>query len=293
MSRATHSALRPWRSWLYVPGDRPDRIEKAIAGDADCVIIDLEDAVSVDHKEQARANAVAAVNAMQPKPVLVRINASGTAWQAADLEALASTEHLAGVRVPKAETASQVEAIAAQLPDIPVHLLVESARGLQASDHLATAHPSVASIALGEADLRADLNITDEVHLAYARGRVVASSAAAGLMAPPQSVFTHLEDTEGLVATSRIAKAAGFFGRTVIHPRQVTIVNEIFTPTTAEVDQARALVAALESSPHTSALVLPDGRFVDPAVVAGAQRVLDIADSYGTTESVTTTKGAS
>lgn len=293
MSQSAQRVTRPWRSWLYVPGDRPDRIEKAIAGDADCVIIDLEDSITPEHKEQARTNALVAVSNQQPKPVLVRINASGTPWQDADLEALRSAPHLAGVRIPKAETVAQIEAIASQLPRTPLHLLFESARGLQASDDLATAHPNVASIALGEADLRADLNITDESHLGYARGRVVASAAAAGLMPPPQSVFTNLDDTDLLVSTSRTAKAAGFFGRTVIHPRQVTIINEIFTPTTAEVDQARALVDALEASPKTAALALPDGRFVDPAVVTGARRVLDIADAYGTADSITTTEGAS
>lgn len=283
----------PWRSWLYVPGDRPDRIKKALTGDADCVIIDLEDAVSSSHKEQARANALTATSAPTPKPVLVRINASGTTWQQADLAALSGAEHLAGVRVPKSETVAQVETIAHQLPNTPVHLLVESAKGLQASDELATAHPSVASIALGEADLRADLGITDEAHLAYARGRIVASAAAAGLLAPPQSVLTHIDNDDALRATSLTAKAAGFFGRTVIHPRQVAIVNEAFLPTTAELDQARALVDALAASTDTSALVLPDGRFVDPAVAAGARRVLDIAEAYGTATHVPATEGAS
>jgi len=290
---------RPWRSWLYVPGDRPDRIDKAIAGDADCVIIDLEDAVAPEHKDQARTNVLNATQVAQPKPVLVRVNASGTTWQAADLAALGHAEHLAGVRIPKAENPTQVEAIAAQLPRTPLHLLIESAKGLQASDDLARAHPNVASIALGEADLRADMNITDEAHLAYARGRIVASAAAAKLPAPPQSVFTNLEDDAALRATSLTAKAAGFFGRTVIHPRQVTIVNEVFLPTTAEVDQARALIDALHDSTHapgdgaSAALVLPDGRFVDPAVAAGAQRIVDIADSYGTQEQNTAQEGVS
>ncbi len=290
---------RPWRSWLYVPGDRPDRIDKAIAGEADCVIIDLEDAVAPTHKDQARSNVLNATTVSPSKPVLVRINASGTVWQQADLAALGSAQHLAGVRVPKAENPTQIEAIAAQLPDTPLHLLIESAKGLQASDDLARAHPNVASIALGEADLRADLNITDEAHLAYARGRIVASAAAAKLPAPPQSVFTNLDDVDALRATSLTAKAAGFFGRTVIHPRQVAIVNEVFLPTTAEVDQARALIDALNDSTHapgdtaSAALVLPDGRFVDPAVAASAQRILEIADSYGAQERNTAQEGVS
>lgn len=277
MSHSTHSA---WRSWLYVPGSRDDRIAKAISGDADCVIIDLEDAVAPAHKAEARANAVATVTSPQPKPVLVRINASGTTWQQEDIAALKGAEHLSGVRVPKAENAAQVVALAEQLPHTPLHLLIESAKGLQRSDDLALAHPNVASIALGEADLRADLGITDDAHLSYARGRVVASAAAAGLPAPPQSVFTQLDDEEGLRESTKRAKAAGFFGRTVIHPKQVDVVNEVFLPTNDAVTDARALIDSLDDA--TAALVLPDGRFVDPAIVRHAQRVLDLAARYGT-----------
>jgi len=271
----------PPRSWLYVPGDQPERIAKAIAGDADCVIIDLEDAVAPANKDSARNNAVAALGNPTAKPVLVRINASNTAWQRADLDALADAPHLAGVRVPKSEAPEQIAQIADALPESALHLLIDSAKGLQSVDDLATAHPRVTTIALGEADLRADLGITDDIHLGYARGKLVAAAAAAGLLAPPQSVFTNLDDDDGLRATSIAAKAAGFFGRTVIHPRQVSIVNQAFLPTSAEVDQARALVDALAHAGDTSALVLPDGRFVDPAVVAGGQRLLNIADRYG------------
>lgn len=277
MSQSAHAA---WRSWLYVPGDREDRITKAISGEADCVIIDLEDAIPPAHKVKARQNAVVTVSSPQPKPVLVRINASATTWQQEDIAALKGAEHLSGVRVPKAENAAQVVAIAEQLPHTPLHLLIESAKGLQRSDDLALAHPNVASIALGEADLRADLGITDDAHLSYARGRVVASAAAAGLPAPPQSVFTHLDDEEGLRESTYRAKAAGFFGRTVIHPKQVTIVNEVFLPTNDEISDARTLIDSLDDS--TAALVLPDGRFIDPAIVRHAQRVLDLAARYGT-----------
>lgn len=278
------SATKLWRSWLYVPGDRPDRIAKAIDGAADCVIIDLEDAVAPSNKEQARANVVEVLKLTTRTPVLVRINASGATWQEADLSAVRECAHLAGIRVPKSESPEQIAKIAEQLPTTPLHLLIESAKGLQRADELAAAHPNVASIALGEADLRADLRITDETHLGYARGRIVAAAAGAGLIAPPQSVFTKIDDDAALRATSLSAKAAGFFGRTVIHPRQVTIVNEVFLPTTAEVDQARALVDALNASTDTAALVLADGRFVDPAVAASAQHVLDIAAAYGTAE---------
>lgn len=275
---------RPWRSWLYVPGDRPDRIGKALASGTDCVIIDLEDAVAQPNKDAARDAVLEALGRERQIPILVRINATDSPNQALDLSALRASSSPDGVRVPKCESVDDVTAIAEQLPGVALHLLIESAKGLQRVDELAAAHPQVATIALGEADLRADMRISDDAHLGYARGRLVAAAAAAGLTAPPQSVFTNIDDLDGLRSTSLQAKAGGFFGRTVIHPSQVEIVNTVFLPTNAEVDQARALVEALDANDDQAALVLPDGRFVDPAVARSAREVLRLADSYGTSD---------
>ena len=284
------TSLDVWRSWLYVPGDRPERIDKALASDADCVIIDLEDAVAPSNKALARDSVRDVAGHGQSKPVLVRVNASGTEDQELDIDALQGLPAVRGVRIPKCENAAQITAIAEQLPKTELHLLVESAKGLQAVDELAVAHPGVATIALGEADLRADMRITDESYLGYARGRVVAAAAAAQLIAPPQSVYTNIDDLDGLRATSLQAKAAGFFGRTVIHPKQIEIVNTTFLPSTADVDQARALVEALDARTDQAAFVLPDGRFVDPAVARSAREILHLATTFGTSDA--STKGA-
>ena len=273
-----------WRSWLYVPGDRAEMIPKALSGDSDCIIIDLEDAVPAANKEQARVNACTAVMENPGASIVVRINAVGSPWHEKDLSALAQAR-VKAVRIPKAEDPKQIVMIAQTLgSDCALHLLVESAKGLQASDDLAQVSSSVSSIALGEADLKADLGITEDEFLAYARGKIVASARAAGLIAPPQSVFTNLNDDEGLLATSKKASAAGFFGRTVIHPRQVAMVNAVFTPSRIEVDRANEVISSLADLGGSGALLLSDGRFVDPAVVAGAQRVLDLAAIYGTTQ---------
>ena len=284
------SSLNVWRSWLYVPGDRPERVDKALDSDADCVIIDLEDAVAPANKALARDTVRQVASHEATKPLLVRLNASGTADQALDIAALQQLPGVQGIRVPKCENAAQVSAIAEQLPGTALHLLIESAKGLQSVDELATAHPQVATIALGEADLRADMRITDESHLGYARGRIVAAAAAENLIAPPQSVYTNIDDLDGLRATSLQAKGAGFFGRTVIHPKQIDIVNTIFLPSTADVDQARALVEALDARDDQAALVLPDGRFVDPAVARSARETLHLATTFGTNDA--STKGA-
>ena len=278
------TSTRPWRSWLYVPGDRPDRIGKALASGADCVILDLEDAVAQPNKDAARDAVLEALGRERPVPILVRINAADSPNQELDLSALRASSRPDGVRVPTCESVDDVTAIAQQLPGVALHLLIESAKGLQRVDELAAAHSQVATIALGEADLRADMRISDDAHLGYARGRLVAAAAAAELTAPPQSVFTNIDDLDGLRITSLQAKAAGFFGRTVIHPSQVEIVNSVFLPTNAEVDQARALVEALDANDDQAALVLPDGRFVDPAVARSAREVLHLADSYGTSD---------
>lgn len=275
-----------WRSWLYVPGDRPEVVDKAIASNADCVVIDLEDAVTADRKGIARANACATLAGHQTESIVVRINAPDTPWHAEDLAALAQVG-ARNIRIPKCESPDVLVDIAEHMgKGCSLHVLIESARGLQASDHLASAAPTVQTISLGETDLKADLGITHDKYLAYARGRVVASARAAGLGRPPASVFTNLQDTDGLRHSTVEARSAGFFGRGVIHPRQVDTVNAIFTPTQGEVDRAHEIVAALSvnsggQSSSSAVAVLPNGQFVDPAVLAGAHNILTLADRYG------------
>ena len=276
-----------WRSWLYVPGQRQELILKALSGKADCIIIDLEDAVPVAQKEIARSTACSAVLENPNAPIVVRVNAVGSPWHDEDIAALAQV-NVKAIRIPKSESAEQIAQIGNTMGvDCELHLLIESAKGLQVSDELANASASVRSIALGEADLKADLGVTDDAYLGYARGKIIASCRAAGLISPPQSVFTNVKDDDGLLATSIQARAAGFFGRAVIHPRQVSIVNSVFTPSPADVERAHEIVDSLADSNGVAALVLADGHFVDPAIVAGAQRILDLAAIYGTTQEET------
>lgn len=281
-----------WRSWLYVPGDRIDVINKALASDADCVIIDLEDSVHANNKEIALTHACTVIGSNPDAPIVVRINAVGTPWHDKEVAEL-SRAHVRHVRVPQCESAGEVRKLAELFgDDCRLHLLIESAKGLQASDTLATASETVGSLGLGEADLRADLGITEDAYLSYARGRVVASCRAAGLTAPPQSVFVNLKDEAGLRQSTQQARAAGFFGRSVIHPRQIQVVNEIFTPHSSDVARAREITESFDESTSTSSsvLVLEDGRFIDPAIVKSAQRVMDLAASYGVIEPTASTK---
>ncbi|GAA4910782.1 citrate lyase subunit beta/citryl-CoA lyase [Actinomycetospora succinea] len=272
------------RSWLYVPAHRPELLDKALAGPADAVVLDLEDAVPADAKDAARDAAVAAAATPREKQLWVRMNAVDTPWCADDVAALAGTA-LDGVRLPKAGEPDTVAALADRL-DLPLHLLLESALGVEQAFALARAHPRVVAVSLGEADLAADLGVRRPDALAWARQRVVVAARAAGLAAPVTSVWTDLADPDGLERDSREARDQGFFGRSVIHPRQVEPVHRAFTPTGDEVGAARALLDSLSDAAGRgeSAWVDERGRFVDAAVVAGAVRVLEQAHPTGVQE---------
>jgi citrate lyase subunit beta/citryl-CoA lyase len=274
---APRTALGRARSWLYVPAHRTDVVAKALAGAADAVVLDLEDAVPAEAKAAARE--AAASTGPGRLPVWVRMNGTGTPWAADDVAALGGAE-IDGVRVPKADDPAAVAALANRLGR-PLHLLVESALGVERAFELATCHPLVAGISLGEADLAADLRVRGP-GLEWARGRVVVAARAAGLPSPVASVWTDLGDPEGLAADSAAARAAGFFGRSVIHPAQIGPVHRAFTPEPDEVARARELLGSLETAGE-SAWVDPRGRFVDPAVVSGARWVVELADALAET----------
>ncbi|MGW5202744.1 HpcH/HpaI aldolase/citrate lyase family protein [Streptomyces spiralis] len=265
------------RSWLYVPATRPDLLDKAMAGPADAVVLDLEDSVPRNRKDEARAHAVKAVAALWPKPLWLRVNQVRLPEGRADLDALAGTP-VQGLRLPKCESPDEIRAVLDRV-DTPLHLLLETALGVERAFELATTAPQVALLSLGETDLAADLRVSGDGALDWARARVVNAARAAGLAGPVQSVWTDVADVEGLTADTERARARGFFGRSVIHPRQIPPVNAAFTPRPEEVEEARRLVDSLRRAQDAgSAAWLDDrGRFVDPAVVARARWVLHLA----------------
>jgi citrate lyase subunit beta/citryl-CoA lyase len=256
----------PPLTWLYVPGDRPDRVEKAIASRAHAVIVDLEDGVAPGAKEQSRAGLAVLLGQRRDKPVFVRVNAGS----AADLEAVAQLE-LAGVIVPKVERLEDIPA------DIRVHALIESPLGLEAAFAIAS-HPQVHGISLGEADLRSQTGAL-EVGLDWARGRIVNAAVAAGLPRPPQSVYAHVRDLEGLARSCRRGRALGHLGRAAIHPDQLPVIEEAYLPTRTEVEQANATVEQLADA---AVGTLEGGAFVDAAMLGAARQVIELAARYGT-----------
>jgi citrate lyase subunit beta / citryl-CoA lyase len=258
----------PPLTWLYVPADRPDRVEKAIASEAHAVIVDLEDGVAPAEKADARANLPLLLGHPLEKPVFVRVNPG----DAADLEAVAGV-HVAGVVVPKVTRLEDVPAVG-----LPIHCLIESAAGVEAAYAIASA-PGVAGVSLGEADLRSETGALD-AGLDWARGRIVNAAVAAGLPRPPQSVYPHLHDDEGLARSCRRGRELGHLGRTAIHPQQLPIIMQAYLPTEEELARARETVERLEDA--FGVATLAGGEFIDAAMLGAARQVVAIALRYGT-----------
>ncbi len=256
----------PILTWLFVPGDRPDRIEKAIASRAHAVIVDLEDGVPHDAKKAARASVAEQLSERCEKPVFVRVNAHDD-----DDLALARGLPVAGVIVPKVEHVSDLP------PGPDVHAMIESAVGLENAFAIAS-HPGVSGVALGEADLRSQTGAL-EAGLDWPRGRIVNAAVAAGLPRPPQSVYMHVRDRDGLAESCRRGRAVGHLGRQAIHPDQLEVIERAYLPTEAEVETARATVETLAGS---GVGMVDDRTFVDAAMLGAARDVLALADAYGT-----------
>ncbi|MCX5201833.1 CoA ester lyase [Streptomyces sp. NBC_00237] len=262
-------------TWLYVPGDRPERVAKALTSGADVVIVDLEDSVAPDRKEYARAATADLLSDVPPTPVHVRLNALGSPLSQADLHALAPCPGLSGLRLPKVTDSAEIRHIANNTPATPLYALIESALGVEHAHHIATAHPCLAGIALGEVDLGADLGVRGEEGLTWARSRIVVAARSAGLPAPAQSVHPDITDLEGLAASCARGRVLGFFGRAALHPRQLPVIERMYLPTPDEVEEAEQTLKA--AATEEGALMLPDGRFIDAAVVAAARRTLEVA----------------
>ncbi len=263
------------RSYLFVPGNRPDRFEKAWQAGADAVILDLEDAVPSEGKAEARG----AVEAwLSPEhPVYVRVNGAGTAWFGADLEAIARPG-LAGVVLPKAEDPDGIAEVAVRTPEeaslVP---LLETALGVWNSRALAEA-PRVERLAFGSIDFQLDTGIEGEdEELLYARSRMVLASRVAGLLPPLDGVTTALDDPDRLAADVERARRLGFGGKLCIHPRQIDAVNRGFTPDEAKIAWAKRVLEAAKAS-GTGAVRL-GGEMIDRPVIERAKAILERSGS--------------
>lgn len=274
----------PARSYLYAPGDRPDRLEKALDRCGDAVIADLEDAVAPSRKQLALETVTSWLSGLPAAGPEVWVRIGQGPRQADELAAVACSPRLTGVVLAKADLAG-VTRVAPQLPaGVAVVALVETAPALLELAELAR-HPRVRQLALGEADLAAELGIAaDELAvLGPLRAQLVVASAAAGLAAPTGPVHLDVRDPDGLRASTTALKRAGFGARSAIHPDQVAVIEDVFTPGAEEVARARAAVTAWDAAVAggTAVAVDGDGRFVDEAVVRIARRTVETADRLG------------
>ncbi|MFG1912473.1 HpcH/HpaI aldolase/citrate lyase family protein [Kribbella sp. NPDC048928] len=262
---------------LYVPANRPDRFAKAVAAGPDLVVFDLEDAVPVADKADARGWAVAWIAANAQGPVEIRVNALHSPWITDDLAAVSAVPSVR-LRVPKVESAADIHAVLDKVPSARITALIESPLGVERAFEIATADRRVVSVALGEADLSSALGVDSTEGLAWSRGRLVSASRAAGLGAPMMSVYPRVDDLPGLRRTSLEGRQLGFVGRTAIHPRQLSTIVEAFTPSADDVEAAKALLDAVDKAGTADGgvLVLPDGRMVDPAMIGRAREVCDL-----------------
>ena len=217
-----------FRSLLFVPADQPARLEAAFSAGADAVVADLEDSVAADGKDAARGVVADRLAGMSGAARVVRVNAHDSGLIATDLEAVAGLP-LDAIVLPKA-TPEAVDRLGQAGP--PVIAVIETGAGLRLAHEIASV-PRVAALALGAADLAVDLrlgSLPDALELLYARSKLVADSAAAGIRAPFDRVYPRLTDADGLRADARFALALGFGGKSCTHPSQPEVVNEVFDP---------------------------------------------------------------
>jgi citrate lyase subunit beta/citryl-CoA lyase len=264
------------RSFLFVPGNRPERFDKALQSGADMVIVDLEDAVPASAKALARAAIAAAWQRWTPElreRVIVRMNACGTPEGQADIDWLPQLADLSSVMVPKAEDPAALAGVAAE----QLILLIESAEGLAQLDALARS-PGVLRLALGHLDLQADLGMAcslDEAELAPVRLALVMASRRAQLAAPIDGVTPEAVNLECVQADAARSRRFGFTGKLCIHPAQVTPVHAAFAPTVAQLDWAQRVLQAEEAAGGDACIV--DGRMVDAPVLKLARQCLALA----------------
>jgi citrate lyase subunit beta / citryl-CoA lyase len=265
------------RSFLFVPATRPERYAKALASGADAVIVDLEDAVAPADKAAARQSLAAAwpgLTAIQRACLLVRVNAAETLWHRDDL-ALIGALGVAGVVVPKAESAASLEPVARACgPECALIPMIESVAGLDAADALARG-AQVIRLAFGNLDFQADAGMSaapDELELVAVRTAIVLSSRRASLAAPVDGVTAATRDSAQLERDATRGRRAGFGGKLCIHPAQVAAVNSAFSPTDAELEWARRVLAA--SAAAGGGVITLDGRMVDAPVLRLAERTL-------------------
>ena len=281
-----------FRSFLFAPGNHPRRVEKALTLDADATILDLEDACPIAEKVATRDVVVKAYQGPRKCLGYVRVNAMSTEWGYGDIVAVVQ-KGMDGIILPKLETVDEIRAcdwLVSNLERerglasgaIDVIPIVETARGLANIRAICAAGTRIKRLAFGAGDFTLDMNMTwtrDEAELLPYRSECVLASRAGGIEPPLDTVWVDIKDTEGFRRSVQTIKGLGFQGKMCIYPDQVTVVNELLSPTEAEVAWARKAVAAFaEAEKSGSASIQVEGKFIDYPIVYRAERVIAMAE---------------
>lgn len=271
------------RTVMFTPGTQGDRVVKVLAAaEADTLVIDWEDAVAPADKAKARrvtADAWSDLPRSRTERV-IRVNGAETEWHSDDLDAALALRPDA-IMLPKAERVEDVASVGARLPEgTRLLLILESGRGVLDALALAEASPRVDALIFGAEDYQASVGgrrRKDNLDVWWARSRVAAAAASAGVSAVDQ-VFIDYNDPEGLRREANEARDLGYRGKMVIHPRQIGIVNDVFTPAPEEIEHARrVLAAAAEAEREGRGAFSLDGKMIDRPLILQARLVLDIA----------------
>lgn len=283
--------IKKYRSMLYVPGNNPAMVQQATVYGADSVLLDLEDAIAPDEKDAARDLLCRHIPLLDRDNCVltVRINGLDTPLGEQDIRAMVPLQ-LDAIRVPKVESAAsmqQLDALITELEQqygitqrVELHAMIETAQGVMNAAEIATSTPRISALTFGAQDLLADLGLrrSDRAGLTFPRGQILMAAKAARLHVL-DTPFIDIEDEEGLRASAEEAKSLGFTGKAVINPRQIDIVNQVFSPSQAEVTHAMRVVSTFNAHKAAGSGVFAlDGKMVDRPVVEQAMNVLRLAD---------------
>jgi citrate lyase subunit beta/citryl-CoA lyase len=279
---------RPRRSVLYMPGANTRALEKAKSLDADSLILDLEDAVAPDAKAQARKNiALALETGFGQRECIVRVNSLNTPWGLDDLKAFAHTKADA-ILLPKVESASQIQAVAKLLKElnpantIKIWAMIETPMAIFKLAEISGSHPLLEALVLGTSDLVKDLHARHtpsraETHTALS---LAVLAARAHHLCVLDGVHLSLDDEQGLRESCIQGRDMGFDGKTLIHPKQITLANAIFGPSPAEIDEARQKIAAYDAAINSGAgIAVLNGKLIEELHIQDAKRILALANA--------------
>ena len=282
-----------YRSFLFAPGNHPRKVEKVFDAGSDAVILDLEDAVANVEKVATRDVIVEALQRPRRNLGYVRINSFETEFCFGDIDAIVGSG-LDGIVLPMVESPEQLLAVdwmvgnlekarGLEVGKIDIMPILETGKGIAALPDIAGCDSRMRRMAFGAGDYTHDMNMDwtlDEVNLDDARSRMVLASRTADLEPPVDTVWIHIKDLEGMRASSERAKQMGFQGKMCIYPPQVATVNEVYSPSAAEIDHAEKVIAAFDEAEKAgSSSIQLDGYFIDYPIVYKAQRVLEAAQA--------------